>query len=247
MWIEKSKLLLLFVGCTLLYFALSIPSNSIWYDQLEAINNSKDVLEGNFPLVGYLDSAGIHSFPAFYYFISPLVFVTDSPLFLYWSVAVFYIIGVLLLANYTFNKFGRVTCIIFLLISATHVWSLFFASFFWNPNYIPFFMSLFIIFLDKQINEKSSIVYFHFSGILLNIIVQMMPQSIILIPAFALILLIFKKLPNFINQILHVLIQFVMVYPWLHYQLFISDWNNVQSQQKLFKGFFILTLRYSGL
>ena len=121
----------------------------------------------------------MHSFPAFYYFVSPLVYISENILFLYGSVAFLYIIGVLILANYTYNKFGRIECILFLLFSATHVWSLFFASFFWNPNYIPFFMCLFIISLDKQINEGSPVIYFHISGILLNIIVQIMQQSII--------------------------------------------------------------------
>ena len=129
----------------------------------------------------------MYSFPAFYYFVAPLVFISDEPMFLYGSVAFLYIVGVLLLANYTYNKFGFFESSLFLFFSATHVWSLFFTSFFWNPNYIPFFMCLFILSLAKQINEGSSVKYFHLSGILLNIIVQMMPQSIILIPASALL------------------------------------------------------------
>ena len=239
MLIDKKKLLLilLFFGCCLLYFTLSIPSNSISWDQEEAIRIAKDILQGNFPLHGYKHSNGMYSFPAFYYFVSPLVYISDEPMFLYGSVAFLYIIGVLLLANYIYKKFGCFECIFFLLFSATHVWSLFFASYFWNPNYIPFFMCLFILSLAKQINEGSSVKYFHVSGIILNIIVQMMPQTIILIPSFVFILFLFKRLPSFLNQIIHVFIQLILVYPWVHYYLFILDWENHKITGKLFKNF----------
>ena len=239
MLIDKKKLLLilLFFGCCLLYFTLSIPSNSISWDQEEAIRIAKDILQGNFPLHGYKHSNGMYSFPAFYYFVSPLVYISDEPMFLYGSVAFLYIIGVLLLANYIYKKFGCFECIFFLLFSATHVWSLFFASYFWNPNYIPFFMCLFILSLAKQINEGSSVKYFHVSGIILNIIVQMMPQTIILIPSFVFILFLFKRLPSFLNQIIHVFIQLILVYPWVHYYLFILDWENHKTTGKFFKNF----------
>ena len=239
MLIDKKKLLLilLFFGCCLLYFTLSIPSNSISWDQEEAIRIAKDILEGNFPLHGYKHSNGMYTFPAFYYFVSPLVYISDEPMFLYGSVAFLYIIGVLLLANYIYKKFGCFECVIFLLFSATHVWSLFFASYFWNPNYIPFFMCLFILSLAKQINEGSSVKYFHVSGIILNIIVQMMPQTIILIPSFVFILFLFKRLPSFFNQIIHVFIQLLLVYPWVHYYLFILDWENHKITGKFFKNF----------
>ena len=239
MFTDKRKIatMLMFVALCLLYYTLTIPSNSIWEDQILAINIAKDILEGNFPLHGYKHSNGMYSFPAFYYFVSPLVYISDEPMFLYGSVAFLYIIGVLLLANYIYKKFGCFECIFFLLFSATHVWSLFFASYFWNPNYIPFFMCLFILSLAKQINEGSSVKYFHVSGIILNIIVQMMPQTIILIPSFVFILFLFKRLPSFLNQIIHVFIQLILVYPWVHYYLFILDWENHKTTGKLFKNF----------
>ncbi len=238
MLIDKKKLLLilLFFGCCSLYFTLSIPSNSISWDQEEAIRIAKDILQGNFPLHGYKHSNGMYSFPAFYYFVSPLVYISDEPIFLYGSVAFLYIIGVLLLANYICKKFGCFESIFFLLFSATHVWSLFFASYFWNPNYIPFFMCLFILSLAKQINEGSSVKYFHVSGIILNIIVQMMPQTIILIPSFVFILFLFKRLPSFLNQIIHVFIQLILGYPWIHFYLFVLDWEHHKIAGKFFKN-----------
>ena len=239
MSINKNKILLIFLFLTSIsiYFILTIPSNSIWYDQLESIRISKEILKGNLPLHGYKHSNGMYSFPAFYYLVAPLVYISEEPIFLYGSVAIFYILGVLILANYTYNKFGPYESFLFLFFSATHVWSLFFASFFWNPNYTPLFMSLYIILLFKQINNGSSILCFHLSGIILNIIIQMMPQAIVLIPAHAFILFLFRSLPNFLNQLLHVFIQLLLVYPWIHFYLFILDWENHRTTGKIFKNF----------
>ncbi|GIS57377.1 MAG: hypothetical protein CM1200mP1_13150 [Candidatus Neomarinimicrobiota bacterium] len=84
-----------------------------------AINIEKDILEGNFPLHGYKHSNGMYSFPAFYYFVAPLVYVSDDPMFLYGSVVFFIHYWVLLLANYIYNKFGFFESSLFLLFSAT--------------------------------------------------------------------------------------------------------------------------------
>ena len=241
---RKISTMLIFSAFCALYYTFTIPSNSIWIDQVRIINVTKEILDGNFPLVGILHSNRMHSFPAFYYFITPLVYISENPLFLYWSVALFYISGVLFVANYIFNKFGYFESNIFLLFSATHVSTLFFSSFFWNPNYIPFFMSLFIVLLFKYLDEKTSMIYFHIVGIIINIIVQMMPQLIVLIPSFIFILFLFRKMPSMVNQVVHVFIQVALVYPWIHFHLFIFDWNNFESAQKLYKGFTIAIIQY---
>ena len=51
MFTDKHKIasMLMFVVLCLLYYTLTIPSNSIWEDQILAINIAKDILEGNFP------------------------------------------------------------------------------------------------------------------------------------------------------------------------------------------------------
>jgi len=241
---RKISTMLIFSAFCALYYTFTIPSNSIWIDQVRIINVTKEILDGNFPLVGILHSNRMHSFPAFYYFITPLVYISENPLFLYWSVALFYISGVLFVANYIFNKFGYFESNLFLLFSATHVSTLFFSSFFWNPNYIPFFMSLFIVLLFKYLDEKTSVIYFHIVGIIINIIVQMMPQLIVLIPSFIFILFLFRKMPSMVNQVVHVFIQVALVYPWIHFHLFIFEWNNFESAQKLYKGFTIAIIQY---
>ena len=242
--IRKTLIMLLFAVSCIVYFTLSIPSNSMWMDQIWAINIAKDILDGNLPLVGYVSSNGMHTFPAFYYLVAPLVYISEKPLFLYWSVAFFYIVGILLLANHIFKKYGYFESIIFLLFSMTHVWSLFYSSFFWNPNYIPFFMCMLIIFISKLLNERKSLIYFHLSGIVLNIVVQMMPQAIILIPSFIFILYLFKKLPSILTQIIHILIQIILVYPWLHYYIFEFNWDQFYSKKKLFKSLYTPAMEY---
>jgi len=191
--VEKKRYAVLFsfIIVISIYYALTIPSNSIWSDQISAVNIAKDILNGNFPLVGYAHSNRMLSFPAFYYFIAPLVYISDDPIFLYWSVAVMNILGVMIVTKYIYSKYGFQEYVIFLLFSATHVSTLFFSSFFWNPNYIPFFMSIFLISLLKYLNNKNSIIFFHIAGIVINLMVQMLPQTIVLIPAFIIILFLF--------------------------------------------------------
>jgi len=241
---RKISTMLIFSSLCVIYYSLTIPSNSIWIDQERMINVIKDILDGNYPLVGILHSNRVHSFPVFYYFATPLLYISENPLFLYWTVAFFYIIGILFLANYIFDKFGYIESNLFLIFSATHASALFFSSFFWIPNYIPFFMSFFIVFLFKYLDEKASVKYFHFAGIILNIIVQMMPQLIVLIPSFVFILFLFRKIPSIVHQVVHVIIQLAFVYPWIYFHLFIFEWENFESAQKLFKGFLIAIISY---
>ena len=242
--IKYFSVLLLFFIAISIYYVLTIPSNSIWHDQTLAVNLAKDVLNGKFPLVGYLHSNRMHSFPAFYYLIAPLVYISDDPIFLYWSVAVMNILGVMIVTRYIYSKYSFQEYVLYLLFSATHVSTLFFSSFFWNPNYIPFFMSLFIVSVFKYLNDKTSVIYFHIAGIVINIMVQMMPQSIVLIPSFIFILFLFRKLPSLVNQVVHVAIQLALVYPWIHYHLFIFEWDGFKSGQKLYKGFSISIIEY---
>jgi len=242
--IKSYAVLFLFLIVISIYYALTIPSNSIWVDQTTAVNIAKDILNGDFHLVGYPHSNRIHSFPAFYYLIAPLVHFSDNPMFLYWSVAVMNILGVIIVAKYIYSKYGFQEYVMYLLFSATHVSTLFFSSFFWNPNYTPFFMSLFIVLVLKYINDKTSIMCFHFAGIAINIMVQMMPQSIVLIPSYIFILFLFKKLPSLVNQVVHVAIQLALVYPWIHYHIFVFEWDGFESGQKLYKGFSISIIEY---
>jgi hypothetical protein len=242
--IKSFSILLLFLLLISIYYALTIPSNYIWHDQTLAVNLAKDVLNGNYPLVGYLHSNRMHSFPAFYYLIAPLVYISDDPIFLYWSVAVMNTLGVVIVTKYIYSKYGFQEYVLYLLFSATHVSTLFFSSFFWNPNYTPFFMSLFIVSVFKYLNDKTSVIYFHIAGIVVNIMVQMMPQSIVLIPSYIFILFLFRKLPSLLNQVVHVAIQLALFYPWIHYHLFVFEWDGFESGQKLYKGFSSSIIEY---
>ena len=235
--IKRYAVLFLFFIVISIYYSLTIPSNSIWHDQTLAVNLAKDVLDGNYPLVGYLHSNRMHSLPAFYYFIAPLVYISDNPIFLYWSVAFMNTLGVIILAKYVYTKYGFQEYVLYLLFSATHVSTLFFSSFFWNPNYTPFFMSLFIIILLKYLNDKKSVIYFHIAGIIINIMVQMLPQSIVLIPSYIFILFLFRKLPSLVNQVVHVAIHLALVYPWIYYHLFFLNGLILNQDKSYIKDF----------
>ena len=93
------------------------PFNAIWRDQTLAVNLAKDVLNGEFPLVGYLHSNRMHSFPAFYYLIAPLVYISDDPIFLYFSVAVMNILGVMIVTSYIYSKYSFQEYVLYLLFS----------------------------------------------------------------------------------------------------------------------------------
>ena len=71
--IKNYSILFLFFMFISIYYALTIPSNSIWHDQTLAVNLAKDVHNGKFPLVGYLHSNRMHLLPSLYYLIASFV------------------------------------------------------------------------------------------------------------------------------------------------------------------------------
>ena len=183
--IKRYAVLFLFLIVISIYYVLTIPSNSIWHDQTLAVNLAKDVLNGNYPLVGYLHSNRMHSFPAFYYLIAPLVYISDN--------AIFFILVCCCYEYIRSNDCNQVyllkiwvsgICYIFCCFLPHMFPHCFFHPFFGIQIILHFFMSLFIVSVFKYLNDKKSVIYFHIAGIIINIMVQMMPQSIVLIPSF---------------------------------------------------------------
>ena len=127
------------------YYYCTIAANSFFVDQYKLIEQTKEILEGNFRLVGMRTSRLQWNFPMINYLLTPLIVITSNLWALYASTAVAYVIGIwslswILLKYRPFSEF-----LIFASLSLTHVWSLFYSSFAWPPNYIPFFVSLFFI------------------------------------------------------------------------------------------------------
>ena len=128
-----------------LYYSCTIVANSFGLDQYKLIEYSKEILEGNFRLVGMRTSRLNWNFPMINYLITPLVAITSDPWALYISTAVTYVFSILSLSwilfiNRPFSEF-----LIFAALSMTHAWSLFYSSYLWQQNYIPFFVTLFFI------------------------------------------------------------------------------------------------------
>ena len=145
---SKSKfswLLFIFLIVVILcfYYYCTIAANSFWIDQYKLIEYSREILDGNFRLVGMRTSRLNWNFPIIHYLQIPLIIITTSPWALYASTAVAYLIGIFVM-GWTLLKYRPFPeLLIFASLSLSHVWSLYYSSFTWSPNYIPLFVSLF--------------------------------------------------------------------------------------------------------
>ncbi|MGB0610578.1 MAG: hypothetical protein ACPGNW_06325, partial [Verrucomicrobiales bacterium] len=169
-----------------------MPANSIWYDQRAAIEVFEKIIDGQFPLVGYNHSIGIPSFAAFYYIFSPVYYFLNEPIQLYYFTAFINVLSILILSTFLYLKLNLFPAIIFGVFSVTNIWGLYYGSFLWNPNFIPFFMTFLCIFVLKYFETKK-VLYFHLSGLFINLITQFSPQAIILVFSFGISVIKFKN------------------------------------------------------
>jgi len=227
------------------YYYWTVPANSIWYDQRAAIEVFQKIIDGQFPSVGYNNSIGIPTFPAFYYITTSAYYFLSDPIQLYYFTAFINVISILILTVFLYFRLGVLSAIIFGIYSITNIWGLYYGSFLWNPNFIPFFMTILYLSLYAYLKEKK-VLYFHISGVFINIIVQMSPQAIVLVPSFALSLFLLKKAPNLLNQIFHVLIHCVLVFPWIYHTRIAFPNSSEPTHTILFKNFLTPLLAYTN-
>jgi hypothetical protein len=237
--------IIFFISATSYYYYWTVPANSIWYDQRAAIEVFQKIINGQFPLIGYNNSIGIPTFPAFYYITFPIYYFLREPIDLYYFTAVINILSILILTIFLYFRLNFLSAILFGIYSITNIWGLYYGSFLWNPNFIPFFMVIFYLSLFAYLKERK-VLYFHIAGILINIIVQMSPQAAVLVPSFAISLLILKKLPNLRNQILHVLIHCVLVFPWVYHTRIAFPNSSEPTHSTLFRNFLTPLLEYTN-
>jgi hypothetical protein len=222
-----------------------VPANSIWYDQRAAIEVFQKIIDGQFPLVGYNHSIGIPSFAAFYYIFSPVYYFLKEPIQLYYFTAFINFLSILILSTFLYFKLNPFSAIIFGVYSVTNIWGLYYGSFLWNPNFIPFFMTIFYINLFYYL-RKRKVCHFHIAGLLINIIVQMSPQAIILVPSFVLGLFLVKKLPTSLNQFFHILMQLIFVFPWIYHTKILNPTSSEPTHTTLFKNLLTPLLEYTN-
>ena len=221
------------------YYYSTIAANSFWLDQYKLIKFSKEILDGEFRLVGMRTSRLNFNFPMIHYLLTPLIAITASPWALYVSAAVSYMFGVIimswtLLKNRTFSEF-----LIFVALSLTHVWSLYYSSFPWPPNYIPLFVSLFFICVFYYLKNSLNVWFFHGASVFLNIAFQLHTMSVVLIIGFVLALINLGKLPLYRHWFLQIGIQLILVSPWIIHHILIIDWaNEPKYHASLFKDLF---------
>jgi len=173
-----------------------------------------------------------------HYLQIPLITITTSPWALYVSTAVAYLIGIFVM-GWTLLKYRPFSeLLIFSSLSLTHVWSLYYSSFTWSPNYIPLFVSLFFICFFHYLKNSANVWFFHVSSVFLNIAFQLHTMSVVLIIGFVSALIILGKLPRYRHWFLQIGIQLILVSPWIIYHIFIIDWaNEPKYHSSFFKDF----------
>ena len=220
------------------YYYSTIAANSFWIDQYKLVEFSREILNGEFRLVGMRTSRLNWNFPMIHYLLTPFIKITTSPLVLYTSTAVAYMLGILimgftLLKHRPFSEF-----LIYVSLSLSHVWSLYYSSFLWPPNYIPFFSCLFFVCFFYYLKRSENVWLFHVASVFLNISFQLHTMSVVLIVGFVLTLIILGKLPRYRHWFLQIGIQVTLVSPWIIYHIFIIDWaNEPKYHSSLYKEF----------
>jgi len=237
--------LIFIISLTSYYYYWTVPANSIWHDQRAAIEVFQKIIDGKFPLVGYNHSIGIPSFAAFYYIISPVYYFLNEPIQLYYFTAFINVLSILILSTFLYFKLNLYSAILFGFYSITNIWGLYYGSFLWNPNFIPFFMTIFYISLFYYL-RKRKVYYFHIAGLLINIIVQMSPQAIILVPSFVLGLFLVKKLPTLLNQFFHISMQLIFVFPWIYHTKIFNPNSSEPTHATLFKNLLTPLIEYTN-
>ena len=227
------------------YYYWTVPANSIWYDQRAAIEVFQNIIDGKFPLVGYNHSIGVPSFAAFYYITSTVYYFLSDPIQLYYFTAFINISSILILTIFLYLRLNLFSAILFGAYSTTNIWGLYYGSFLWNPNFIPFFMTFLCILILKYFETKKTI-YFHLSGLVINLITQFSPQAIILVFSFAVSVIKLKNLPRIIHLYWHCLLHLILVSPWLVHTLILNPKSNTPSHGKLFKDFSSPLLEYTS-
>ena len=222
----KVIIICLIVVITWFYYYSTIAANSFWLDQYKLIEFSREILDGKLRLVGMRTSRLNFNFPMIHYLLTPLIAISASPLALYVSAAVAYILGIIIM-SWTLLK-NRPFCefVLFVSLSLTHVWSLYYSSFPWPPNYIPLFVSLFFICFFHYLNKSVNVWLFHGASVFLNIAFQLHTMSVVLIIGFILALINLGKLPLYRHWFLQIGIQLTLVSPWIVFHIFFLDWAN---------------------
>ena len=217
------------------YYYITIAANSFWLDQYKLIEFSREILDGKFRLVGMRTSRLNFNFPMIHYLLTPLIAITASPWALYISTAVSYMLGIMIVSFTLLRHRPLHELLVFVSLSLTHVWSLYYSSFPWPPNYIPFFVSLFFICFFHYLKNSLNMWLFHGASVFLNITFQLHTMSIVLIIGFVSALIILGKLPHYRHWLLQIGIQLTLASPWVIHHIYFIDWA---SEPKYHSSFF---------
>jgi len=169
-------------------------------------------------LLGPKASVGNFFLPPFWYYLMSLVFLfSKSPvaqaflivLFSTATIAVFYI--------FLKRFFSNTIALCGSLLLAVSPMAIEYGRFAWNPNPIPFFVVLLFFFLYSYIFDKKE-WGFYFGVVASNLLLQLHYQGFILFLFFFFVLLFSKKL-SLKKLIIFILINLVLLSPYIYYEL----------------------------
>lgn len=154
---------------------------------------AKDILHGEFTLLGPRSSAGdFYMGPFYYYIITPFLFLFNyDPVGPAIMVALIGIATVLLIYLVGKNFFGAAAGFYSAFLYAVSPLVLAYSHSSWNPDILPFFSLLFIYTIYSAVKKTKSLKYFYFAGLILGICLQLHYLSLLLaVIAFAYLFLI---------------------------------------------------------
>ena len=156
----------------------------------------KEILQGDFTLLGPVTSVGnMYLGPFYYYFMAPFSALTyPNPIGPAYGVALMGILTIVLVYYFVRKIFDRNTAIVSALVYAAMNQAVFFSRFSWNPNIAPIFGLIIFYSIYKTLEEKNYkylvLAYFSF-----GLIIQLHYLALILVGfiAGANLFLFFKK------------------------------------------------------
>ena len=192
---------------------------SFHQDQVRDLFYIKDHFEQNkFILLGPKASVGDFFLPPFwYYFMSLAYFFSKSPLAPAFLTALLSSITAVAIFLFLKKFFNERLAFITATLYAVSPLSIEYSRFAWNPNPIPFFVILSFFFLYKFLYEKDE-KSFYWGAVAANLAFQLHYQGLVIF-IFYFLTIFFSKRFNIRRFVKYVLLNIVLVLPFIIYEL----------------------------
>jgi len=217
---EKKAIILSIIILIALFLRL-FNLNYMEFKYDEAFNSFKTlemVKEGKIPLVGDINSIGIHMPPLFIYLLSIPFFFSRNPVIATGFIALMNVIAILITFFFMKKFFSEKAAFITIAFYAVSPWQVLFSRKIWAQDLLTPFIILFIFFIYKIVYEKKQ-VYIIYSLITLGFICQIHLSSIYFL-FISLIITVWQwQKINKKYLIIGIIFFILMFTPYLIYQL----------------------------